>query len=42
MEVISFTLLSLYSTARRLRYPLNKGMGGPKNQSEGLGENKTS
>ena len=40
MEVISFTFLPLYSTGRRMNYPLNSGQGGPKNQTEGFGEGK--
>ena len=41
MEVISFRPLSLYPTGRRLNYRLNRGLGGPKNQSEVFVEDKT-
>jgi len=38
MEEITFMPLLLYSKGRRLHYPLNRGLGGPKNQSESFGE----
>jgi hypothetical protein len=41
MELNSFTLLSLYPTRRHLHYPLNRGLGVPKNQSEGFREAET-